>query len=370
MFSLPIRIFAAFFLALAPRRKMTGNELRILCLTHGGMGDAIDAVPLLNALRRFFPHAHLTVACDPAGAPIMEACDAVNVIIVLKLSRSPWLAALKNAGRLQNHDWAIAAKDDFDRRLALMTRLTNARVRVGFERRIRLPSIYFTDPVPLPESEEHQTETLMRLLRPLGMVNSTGLSVDLSLRVPDNARVFAVEVMSHPPFNEAKHYLLVNLTRTPDLKFREEDFIALIARLLNSTQFTVALVAAPPDQPFAFEIAAVMGSDRIAAVETPEALDLAAMLEHASFFITPEGPIAHLAAAVGTPSLVLWCGDSFAQRHSRGRRHAFVHAEPGEATIPLERVWQALVPFLGSHQEGIEQKMHDLMDLPPLSDFT
>jgi ADP-heptose:LPS heptosyltransferase len=333
------------------------------------MGDALDSLPLLNAVRRLFPHAYLTVACDPGGTSIMEACNAVNEIIVLKLSRSPWWTALRNASRLQNHDWALAVKSDFNRQLALMTRFSNAKIRVGFERRIRLPSAYFTDTVPLPEDEEHQTATLMRLLKPLGMVKSTGLSTDLSLRVPHRARAFAKEVMNHPPFHDSKHYMLINITRTPGLKFREEDFIALISRLLNSTQFAVGLVATPPEQPFAFEMAAVMGSDRIAAVETPEALDLAAMLEQASFLVTPESPIAHLAAAVGTPALVLWHGDFFERRHSLGRRHTFVRAEPGEANIPLERVWQALMPFLGAHQQAIEQKMSDLMDLPPLSDF-
>jgi ADP-heptose:LPS heptosyltransferase len=362
--------FATIFRALAPRRGKRGvDELRILCIMSGGMGDAIDTLPLFNALRRHFPHADLTVACDPAGAPVAMASAAVNAVIVLHSSWSAWLAALKNARHLQNFDWAIAAASDFDRCLALMTRLSNATTRIGFERHVQPPSAYFTDPLPLPEKEEHQVDSLLRLLKPLGMVRTTALSSDLSLRVPDTARVFATQVLSQPPFSVFHYYLLINLTRTPGLKFREEDFIELIGRLLSSTPFVIGLVAAPADQPVAFEIASVMGSDRITAVDTPEALDLAGLLEGASFLLTPEGTIAHLAGAVGTPALVLWHGDSFASRHSRGRRHTFVHAEPGEAIIPVDRVWQAMVPFLGSHQERLDQKMTDILDLPPSSDF-
>jgi ADP-heptose:LPS heptosyltransferase len=316
-------------------------------------------------MRRHFPQAHLTVACDPAGAAIAQASDVVNDVMVLKQSWSTWLAALRNAGPMQNYDWALVARGDFDRRLALMARLSNAEVRVGFDRRTRSPSVYFTDPLPLPESEEHRVDTLLRLLKPLGMVRPTGLSVDPTLRVPAVARVFATEVMNQPPFNLYPHFLLINLTRNPALKFREENFIELIGRLINSTQFVIGLVAAPEDQGVAFEIASCMGSDRIASVEAPGIIDLASLLEHATFLITPEGDIAHLAGAVGTPTLVLWHGRHFQLRHSRGPRHAFVHAEPGEATIPVERVWQALLPYLGSYQSGLEKKMADLLEPPP-----
>ena len=369
MFSFANGLFAAFFRALAPRRRKGAGELRILCIAGGGLGDTIDLLPLFNALRRFFPHAHLTVACDSAGAPIAEASVGVNDVVVLKHSRSPLMSALKNAGQLQNYDWALAASDGFDRRLALLTRLSNAEVRVGFERGNQSSSTYFTDPLPPPEITEHRIDKVLRLLKPLGMVKVTALSADLSLRVPEKSRAFAAGVLSHPPFSESKHYMLLNLTSAPGLPFREQDFIALIGRLLNSTHFVVGVVAAPVDQGIAFEIASCMGSDRILAVETQEAIDLAALLENASFLITPEDPIAHLAAAVGTPALVLWHGDFFEQRHSRGQRHVFVHPEPGETVIPLERVWTALTPFLGSYQEALQQKLTEILELPPTSDF-
>ncbi|HEY0256557.1 MAG TPA: hypothetical protein VGC39_03860, partial [Candidatus Methylacidiphilales bacterium] len=43
---------------------------RILVIRRNRMGDMICTLPLLHALRKGYPTAHLTVACDPAGAPI------------------------------------------------------------------------------------------------------------------------------------------------------------------------------------------------------------------------------------------------------------------------------------------------------------
>jgi ADP-heptose:LPS heptosyltransferase len=338
-----------------PRRNP--DDPRILVIRRNRMGDMIYTLPLLHALRRHFPLAHLTVACDPLGAPIAEACEAVNDVIVLEPGWNSWQAAFKNAARLQDYDWVIAAKGGFDRRLAVLARLTNAAIRIGFERQSHRPSAYYTDPVALPggPQEEHQIDTLLRLLKPVGLVKPTGFTVDLSLRIPDSAREFAAEILARPPFASSRHFMLINLSSTVGLKFREEDFIALAGRVLGSTDLVIGLIAAPLDQQKAREIALCMASKRIAAVDTPGPLDLAALLEQASFLLTPEGGAAHLAAAVGTPALVLWSEGPFHKWHSRGRKHAFVHAGPGESTIPVERVWKALQPFLIPKKDGDDE---------------
>jgi ADP-heptose:LPS heptosyltransferase len=352
-----------------PRRDPV--EPRILVIRRNRMGDMIYTLPLLHALRRHNPKAHLTVACDPLGAPIAQACPAVNEVIVLEPGWNPWQAVLKNAARLQDYDWVIAAKGGFDRRLAVLTRLTNAAVRIGFERRTDRPSAHYTDPVGIPANlnEEHQVDTLLRLLKPLGLVKPTGFTVDLSLRVPDASRQFAAEILAKPPFDSSSHFMLINLSSTVGLKFREEDFIALAGRVLGSTNFAIGLVASPLDQAKADEIAFCMGSNRIGAVNTPGPLDLAALLEKANFLLTPEGGAAHLAATVGTPALVLWSEGPFKKWYSRGRRHAYVHAEPGEKTIPVERVWQALQPFLTLKKDTVEKQWADLLEWPPSSGF-
>jgi ADP-heptose:LPS heptosyltransferase len=364
--ALPLKLLHGY----RPRR--SPSDPRILIIRRNRMGDMIYTLPLFHALRRHFPRAHLTVACDPPGEPIALACPAVNDVIVLEPGWNPWQAALKNAARLQDYDWVLAAKGGFDRRLAVLTRLTNAAIRIGFERRVDHPSAYYTDPVALPgePNEEHQIDTLLRLLKPLGLLKPTVFTVDLSLRLPDSARKFAAEIRERPPFGSSYRFMLINLSSTVRLKFREEDFIALAGRVLGSTNFAIGLVAAPDDQQKAREIAFCMGSKRIAAVDTPGPLDLAALLEHASFLLTPEGGAAHMAAAVGTPALVLWSEGPFKKWHSRGRKHAFVHAEPGEETIPVERVWKALQPFLPQKKDDDDEiTWSDSLELPPSSGF-
>jgi ADP-heptose:LPS heptosyltransferase len=158
--------------------------------------------------------------------------------------------------------------------------------------------------------------------------------------------------------------MLINISSTVPLKFREEDFIALTRRILGATNLVVGLVGALTDQQLTHEIAMCMGTKRVIAVDTPGPMDLAAMLESALVFFTPEGGAAHLAAAMNTPALVLWSEGPFKKWHSRGKRHAYVHAEPGEDFVPVDRVWQALLPFLHATEGNMENLMQDIVDEP------
>jgi len=348
------------------------SDPRILVVRRNRMGDMIYTLPLLHALRRHFAQARLTVACDPLGEPIARACPAVDDVIVLDPGWNPWLAAFKNAAALQDYDWVIAAKGGFDRRLALLTRLTNADMRIGFERRADRPSAFYTDPVAPPDEklEEHQIETLLRLLKPLGLIKPMGFTVNLGLRLPESARNFATDALTKAPFSLHHPFILINLSSTVPLKFREEDFITLAKRVLSLTDFVIGFVAAPADQDKAREIAMCMNSKRIVAVETPGPLDLAALLARAAVLLTPEGGAAHLAAVVDRPALVLWSEGPFKKWHSRCRKHVFVHAQPGESVIPMERVWAALQPLLATvKKDDVEKSWDELLEHSSETDF-
>ena len=324
------------------------SDPRILVIRRNRMGDMIYTLPLLHALRRHFPQAQITVACDEPGIPIALACEAVNVVFLLEHKGNRWLAVWKSAAMLQDYDWVIAAKGGFDRRLAVLTRLTNAAIRIGFDRKADGSSAYFTDPVALPEqpNEEHQVDTLLRLLHPLGLVNPTGFSIDLSLQLPESSQQFARETLKKAPFDSSRRFMLINLSSTVPLKFREEDFLELISRIIGTTDLAVGLVAAPADQRRAFEMALCLASPRLISVPTESPLDLAALLERATVLFTPEGGAAHLAAVTGTPALVLWSEGPFHKWYSRAANHAYVQADPSERTVSIERVWRALHPFL------------------------
>jgi ADP-heptose:LPS heptosyltransferase len=289
------------------------------------------------------------VACNAGGAPIARACAAVNEVILLPSGSIRWWYLLKIASLLQGFDWVIAAKGGFDRRLARLTRLTQAAVRIGFQDRHAKAAAYYTDPVPLPDDYgEHQIDVLLRLLRPLGIEDPP---LTLAIEIPSHARYFVERPLTSPQFAPGRQLLVMNISSTARLKFHREDFFQLTARILAETDFRVAFVAAPRDQPTATALADRLSSDRAAAIATPSPMELAALMERATAILTPEGGAAHLAAAVGIPAVILWSEGPFDKWRSRGRNHVFVRPRRGEKSIPVDRVWQELVSLLQSLPE-------------------
>jgi heptosyltransferase-3 len=342
-----------FFLGLTARllRKKNAVDLsgaasrpRILVIRRNRMGDMICTLPLLHTIRRHFPQGWLAVACDEPGAPIARACGAVNETFVLG-SRG-FLPLIQDARRLQGFDWVIAAKGGFDRRLALLARLSNGIRRVGYEEEAEEPSTYYTDTIPLTtDAQEHQIETQLELLPLLG-ISGRPVPVDLTLELPSDARDFAEALLAKLPLSPAPALLLINISSTRPLLFRREDFLALIARLLSETGLAIGVVSSPADQAEAREMADGVNSKRVLSLATPGPLELAALLRRATLFLTPEGGAAHLAAAMDAPAVVLWSEGPFEKWHSRSDRHVFLRAETGQGNISVDRVRTALKSLL------------------------
>jgi ADP-heptose:LPS heptosyltransferase len=300
---------------------------RILVIRRNRLGDMICTVPLLRALRRHYSEAHLTVACDEAGAPVARAVRAVDEVVVLEAAGFQGLRLWTNARRLQEYDWVIGVKGGFDRRLARLVRLTGGARRIGFGDGRDEGWDYYTDPVALPSGIEHQVETVLRLLQPLGI---TEPSPEIRLDLPAEGEAFADGVLSESRWKPGR-FVVINISSTVRLRFGPEDFLEVTRRVLEGSELAVIFVGAPVDQGRAGELAERAGSERVGAMATPGPLELAAVMKR---------------ARVGTAAVVLWSEGPFEKGRSRGENHVFVRAAKGGMGLSVEEVWGALRPFL------------------------
>jgi heptosyltransferase-3 len=337
------RALAASLSLAQPRKPRAAcDDPRILVIRRNRMGDMICTLPLIRALRRRYPAARLTVACDAAGVSIAQACSAIDHVIPLDRGWYLWTMPLQRPHQWQDFDWVIAAKAGFDRRLASLARLSNAARRIGYDTASR--SDFYTDPVPVPADlwNVHQIEATLRLLEPLGIAPPVDPVADLKLDLPASALAFADELA---PSWQSRELVLINISSTSPLRFRDDDFAELAADLSSRADLAVAFVGLPADLPRA-ERLAEQTAGRARVIATPGPLELAALIARAQVLVTGEGGAAHLAAATGTAAVVLWSDAPFEKWHSRGKNHVFVRAEPGEEAIPVARVREALAPYL------------------------
>lgn len=313
---------------------------RLLVIRRNRMGDMICTVPLLHALRRRFPSTHIAVACDREGAPIARACPAVNHVHVLTRG---WLSLAVNVLHLRGYDAVIAVKGGFDRRLGMLARLTDTPMRIGFHHAAgQRPSKLYSHPVPLPPAQEHQVDTCLRLLAPLGV---TDFAADFTLRLPDETTAFALETLRAHRQPQHRFVVVVNASSNREFPLPEKQLAALIHRLAEELHALVAISSLPAEgeRAKAQHLARAAKSNSVFVLETPSPLHLSAVLAQSGLVITPEGGVGHLAAAMGTPAVILWSEGPFEKWRTRAENHRFVRLDGKEAKPSPEAIWQTVL---------------------------
>jgi len=156
---------------------------RIAMVRLSAIGDVVNVLPALTALRRARPQAHLAWICERASAALLEGHPLLDEVIVL--DREAWTRglrslrgilhlpadpfALRRKLRAGGFDVAIDFQGNF--RSGLVTCLTGAKVRVGLARRHgrELNHLFVNVRVALPDGPVHRVERALHLVTALGV---------------------------------------------------------------------------------------------------------------------------------------------------------------------------------------------------------
>jgi ADP-heptose:LPS heptosyltransferase len=108
--------------------------LKILLVRLREIGDVVFTTPAIRAVRRRFPHAHLTYLVEPAAAPVVAGNPHIDHLIVLPRRRGlrGMLADFAFARELRRTRFDLAIDFHGGPRASLLTWLSGARVRVGY----------------------------------------------------------------------------------------------------------------------------------------------------------------------------------------------------------------------------------------------
>jgi len=285
------------------------------------LGDVLTALPALRALRTCFPAAHLTFIGQPWAAQLLPRVDWMDAF--LAFPGHPQLPEQSyDEGALHRfHAQARAARFDLAVQMHGSGSVTNAIVAAlgapalaGFH----LKGAPCPDPARFVAWPDHgrEVERLARLPLHLG-ARRFSLRPRLTLLDADHAGLDALW-----PAHRDKPYACIHPgARFPSRRWPVERFAA-VAHTLSESGLTLALTgsAAEEDTLEAFR--------RLA---PPQAVDLsgrtrlgtlAALVAGARVLVSNDTGVSHVAAAVGTPSVIISSGGD-AQRWSPvdGERH-------------------------------------------------
>ncbi|MBI4486808.1 MAG: glycosyltransferase family 9 protein [Acidobacteria bacterium] len=144
---------------------------RILLIRLRQIGDVVFTTPAIRAVRTRFPDAHIAYLVENHAAPLVAANPHLNEVIVAP--RAGLAADLALAGRLRAKRFDLAIDFHGGPRASLLTWLSGAPARIGYE--VAGRSWMYTQRVPRP-----------RALRPRhSVVNQWDLLAALDIPPPD-----------------------------------------------------------------------------------------------------------------------------------------------------------------------------------------
>src|SRR5437764_7464335 len=142
---------------------------RVLLIRLRQIGDVVFTTPAIRAVRQRFPLAHITYVVEPDAAPVVERNPHITDVVVAPRHRGALqLAAdLDLARRLQSRRYDLAIDFHGGPRSSLLTWLSGAPVRIGYQ--VAGRGWMYTRRVPRPRElrARHSVENQWDLLRAL-----------------------------------------------------------------------------------------------------------------------------------------------------------------------------------------------------------
>ena len=317
------------------RRAADGGPPPVVVLRALGLGDLLTAVPALRALADAFPRHPRLLATPSALAPLARCCGAVDEVVPSEGLDQPLGGRLHGAGLAVNlhgrgpesHNLLLAAEP---RRLLAFAH----------------PAVPASSQGPRWRAEEHEVARWCRLLEEGGIAADPGR---LDVELPPGPLPHGVRgaTLVHPGAG------------SPARRWPVERFAA-VARAEAHAGRPVVVTGGPAEVELARTVAARAGLPRGAVHAGGQGvLALGRMVAAAGRVVCGDTGVAHLATAVGTPSVVLFGPSSPALWGPPADRHWHRALWAGTSGDPHGRL-----PDAGLLAITVEQVLEALDGLP------
>lgn len=311
-----------------------------------GLGDILCAIPALRALRAACPDAHISLIGHPAVAALTARFDRY-IDRLLVFPGFPGIPEMPFAVRTLTDFLARVQETPFDLAIQmhgsgvysnLFTVLLGARRNAGFY----LPGSYCADPssfLPYPAGEPEVRRHLL-LMQFLGF-SLRGEALEFPLRESD--RVDAAALSEEAGGLAPGNYVCIHPgASVPSRRWRPEYFAA-VADGLAGQGLQVVLTGSSDEIPITAAVKGAMHGPAIDLAGRTRLGVLAALLTGARLLVCNDTGVSHLAAALQTPSLVIFLASDPRRwapldgvRHRRLGWPDFGGREPGRALPPAQ----------------------------------
>lgn len=305
------------------RLRLPHNETelrRILVFRIGAVGDVAAAVPVLHAIRRRFPHAHITLLTSPGrkgapGAPdLIGPGDIVNELLVYHTADiATWAGRRALLGRVRQGRFDLFVEMSniiapFRQILQsiFLARLAGCRYAAGIQ---AAPTRIFPRTQALHILFPNESGRLLQTLsRPLDLQCQGSARLAVSGR--ERAAVRRV-LHEHGLSAEDRFVVMHAGAKRPSNRWYEDRFAAVADAIQIRYGIRVVLTGSRDDLELIGRVCRAMRTRPTVVAGQLALLEVAALMEQACLYIGNDTGPMHLAAAMDTPVVAVFGARDF-----------------------------------------------------------
>ncbi len=288
--------------------------MKILIIKLSAIGDVVQTLPAVEAIKRRFPDAQITWVVEEAAAGILEGHPAVSQVLVSR--RKTWLRQLRSGTpfsegvtgihtflqELRSVHYDIAVDFQGLLKSGIIIGLARASRKVGFAGTRELSYLFLNERLPAYDREQHALERYLAVARYFGATDPAATcSLPISSeKVNIRARVQKIRT-------PGRRLVVVNPVARWNTKLWPEPFFSALAdRLIKDKQADVIFTGSAGDRSVSQRILANMQYPAVDWSGATSLKELAALSTLSDLFITTDTGPMHLAAAAGARVLALF----------------------------------------------------------------
>lgn len=274
------------------------------------VGDSVMTVPALRALRRVLPDAEITLVVRPSAKGIFADADFLDHLLIYDRRNAFSIIPQVREWRKRQFDLAVLFQNAFE--AALIPFLAGVPIRLGYATESR--QALLTHPLPLPDwrSTRHEVFYYLYLITALeqllfGKSEICESVPNASLQISDARKSEAENLLRAYGVREGGPVVALcpGSVNSRAKRWPAEAYAALADRFIDSRR-QVLLIGSEAEADVTREVTSRMRQQPIVLTGKTSLDQITAVLSLVDLVVTNDTGPAHIAAALGRPTLVIF----------------------------------------------------------------